>query len=213
MTNVAYAHRSRGMGGGGMGRVHLMDATGALMAERGTIDISIHDIARRSEMSSALIKYHFGHKDGLLLAVLERVVGDSIARLEKLVERDMPPEDKMRLHIEGVLHVYSRYPYANRLMHYLLSTGEEARMAVSHHIVKPLFAAQSRILAEGHEKGVFRKVDPMNFYFHVIGACDHLFYGHYALRYAFDIEEISEPVRQRYMRDLVATILGGIREH
>lgn len=205
MTNIAYAHR-----GGGMGRVHLMDATGDLMSERGTIDISIHDIARRSGMSSALIKYHFGHKDGLLLAVLERVVGDSIGRLEMLVERDLPPDDKLRLHIEGVLNVYSRYPYVNRLMHYLLSTSEDARMQVSHRIVKPLFAAQSRILSEGYEKGVFRQVDPMNFYFHVIGACDHLFFGHYALRYAFDVEEICEPMRQSYMRDLVATILGGI---
>ncbi len=205
MPNVAYVHR-----GGGMGRVHLMDATGDLMSERGTIDISIHDIARRSGMSSALIKYHFGHKDGLLLAVLERVVGDSIVRLEKLVERDIPPADKLRLHIEGVLHVYSRYPYVNRLMHYLLSTGEEARMEVSHRIVKPLFAAQARMLAEGHQSGAFREVDPMNFYFQVIGACDHLFFGHYALRYAFDIEEICEPVRKRYVRDLVATILHGI---
>lgn len=187
-----------------------MDATGQLMAERGTVDISIHDIARRSGMSSALIKYHFGHKDGLLLAVLERVVGDSIARLEKLVERDLPPDEKLRLHIEGVLHVYYHYPYVNRLIHYLLSTGEVAREQVSHRIVKPLLAAQARILEEGAAKGVFRKVDPMNFYFHLIGACDHLFFGHFALKYAFDIEDICEPVRQRYVRDLVATMLHGI---
>lgn len=205
MTSVAYAQK-----GAGMGRVHLLDATGALMAERGSIDISIHDIARRSGMSSALIKYHFGHKDGLLLAVLERVVGDSIVRLEKLMERNIPPQDKLRLHIEGVLHVYSRYPYVNRLMHYLLSTGEDARMQVSHRIIKPLFAAQARMLAEGHEAGVFRDVNPMNFYFQIIGACDHLFFGHYALRYAFDIEDISETLRQSYVRDLVATILNGI---
>lgn len=205
MANLADAPK-----GGGRGKVHLLDATGDLMAERGSIDISIHDIARRSGMSSALIKYHFGHKDGLLLAVLERVVGDSITRLEHLVERDLPPEEKLRLHVGGVLHVYSRYPYVNRLMHYLLSTGEDARMRVSHRIVKPLFAAQAQILAEGHEKGAFREVDPMNFYFHVMGACDHLFFGHYALRYAFDVADISEPIRQRYVRDLVATILGGI---
>lgn len=205
MGNVAYAHR-----GAGLGRVQLMDATGRLMAERGTVDISIHDIARRSGMSSALIKYHFGHKDGLLLAVLERVVGDSIVRLQRLVERDMPAEDKMRLHIEGVMHVYYHYPYVNRLIHYLLSTGEDARMRVSHNIVKPLLAAQTRILEEGEASGAFRRVDPMNFYFQLIGACDHLFFGHYALKYAFEIEDICDAVRQRYVRDLIATILQGI---
>ena len=55
-------------------------------------------------------------------------------------------------------------------------------------------------------------MDPTHFYFHVLGACDHLFFGHYALRYALGFEEISESLRQRYARDLVSTILHGIEK-
>jgi AcrR family transcriptional regulator len=195
-----------------MGREQLMVAACRLMSGRGTVDISIHEIAHEAGMSSALIKYHFGHKDGLLLAILEKVIGDSVQRLQLLVDRPLPPAEKLRLHVEGVLGVYWRHPYVNRLMHYLLSTGEEARQRVSVNIVKPLLAAQARILRDGEASGAFRHVDPTHFYFHVIGACDHLFFGHYALRYALGVEEISDGLRQRYARDLVSTILHGIEK-
>jgi TetR/AcrR family transcriptional regulator len=197
---------------GSTGREQLMAAACRLMSAQGTVDISIHEIAHEAGMSSALIKYHFGHKDGLLLAILEKVIGDSVQRLQLLVDRPLPPADKMRLHIEGVLNVYWRHPYVNRLMHYLLSTGEEARQRVSVNIVKPLLAAQARILREGEASGAFRHIDPTHFYFHVIGACDHLFFGHYALRYALGVDEISDGLRQRYARDLVSTILHGIEK-
>jgi AcrR family transcriptional regulator len=197
---------------GGAGRQQLMAAACRLMSGRGTVDISIHEIALEAGMSSALIKYHFGHKDGLLLAILEKVIGNSVQRLQLLVERPLPPAEKLRLHIEGVLNVYWQHPYVNRLMHHLLSTSEEARLRVSVNIVKPLLAAQARILREGEASGAFRHVDPTHFYFHVIGACDHLFFGHYALRYALGVDEISDGLRQRYARDLVSTILHGIEK-
>lgn len=194
----------------GLGRAQLMEAASALMTERGSIDVSIHDIARRSGVSSALIKYHFGHKDGLLLALLEKIVGDSILRLETLVQRDMAAPEKLRLHILGVLNVYYRYPYLNRLMHYLLSSSEEARRRISVNIVKPMLAAQAAILKQGKAAGAFRDVNPMSFYFHVIGASDHLFYGLFAMKYAFGIEEMGESLKQSYGEDLVRTILNGI---
>ena len=193
-----------------LGRAQLMEAAGALMTERGGIDVSIHDIARRSGMSSALIKYHFGHKDGLLLALLEKIVGNSITRLQALVQRDLPPREKLRLHILGVLNIYYRYPYLNRLMHYLLSSSEDAQRSISRSIIQPMIAAQTQILDEGLRAGVFRKINPMSFYFHVIGASDHLFYGLYAMRFAFGIEEIGEELKESYGEDLVETLLNGI---
>ncbi|WP_199555194.1 TetR family transcriptional regulator [Sandaracinobacteroides hominis] len=194
----------------GLGRAHLMQAAGELMTERGGIDVSIHDIARRSGTSLALIKYHFGHKDGLLLALLEKIIGDSVGRLEGLVRRDMPPRDKLRLHILGVLNVYCTYPYLSRLMHHLLSTSDEARRRISVNIVKPMVAAQTAILQEGERTGAFRHINPMSFYFQVIGACDHLYYGLYAMKYAFELEDGGLALKQIYGEELVESILNGI---
>lgn len=197
---------------GRVGREELMAAACRLMSAQGSVDISIHEIAHEAGMSSALIKYHFGHKDGLFLAILEKVIGDSLQRLQQLVERPLPPAEKLRLHIEGVLNICWRHPYVNRLMHHLLSTGQDARERVSLNFIKPLLAAQARILREGERAGAFRHVDPTHFHFLVIGACDHLFFGHYALRHALGLSELSEGLRQRYAQDLVSTILHGIEK-
>lgn len=196
---------------GRTGRAQLIQAACRLMAERGTVDISIHDIAQASGMSSALIKYHFGHKDGLLMAVLEKVIGDNLAHLEVLVDKPIPPTEKLRLHVEGVLGVYARHPYVNRLIHSLLASSEEARERISSSIVTPLLAAQARILAEGASTGAFRPVDPTLFYFHLIGACDHLFFGHCALRSAFGPDGVTQTLQKRYASHLVGSILDGIR--
>ncbi|MEG2314496.1 hypothetical protein, partial [Brevundimonas sp.] len=47
-------------------RDQLLDATGILMTEQRTIDISLAEIAERSNLNSALVKYYFGSKNGLL---------------------------------------------------------------------------------------------------------------------------------------------------
>ena len=48
----------------------LLVAASELMIERSSIEISLSDIAQKSGVNAALVKYHFGNKDGLLLALL-----------------------------------------------------------------------------------------------------------------------------------------------
>src|SRR6516164_9550756 len=50
----------------------LLVAASELMIERASIEISLSDIAQKSGVNAALVKYHFGNKDGLLLAFLAR---------------------------------------------------------------------------------------------------------------------------------------------
>jgi AcrR family transcriptional regulator len=51
----------------------LLVAAGDLMIERNTTDVSLSEIAQKSGVNAALVKYHFGNKDGLLLALLARM--------------------------------------------------------------------------------------------------------------------------------------------
>ena len=50
----------------------LLVAASELMIERSSIEVSLSDIAQKSGVNAALVKYHFGNKDGLLLALLSR---------------------------------------------------------------------------------------------------------------------------------------------
>lgn len=117
----------------------LLVAASELMIERSSIEISLSDIAQKSGANAALVKYHFGNKDGLLLALLERDAGTELSNLEYLLAQPITPTAKLKLHIGGIIRAYHRFPYMNRLIHYLLHESVAGSAdEVSKFFVAPL---------------------------------------------------------------------------
>src|ERR1700749_1226850 len=189
----------------------LLIAASALMIERASIEVSLSDIAQKSGVHSALVKYHFGNKDGLLLAPLARDAETEIANLEYLLAQPITPTAKLKLHIAGIIRAYHRFPYINRLIHYLLhETTAEAADAVSRFFVAPLLDFHRRLLAEGIASGEFRAVDPVLFYTSLIGACDHLFFGRAAMSRASGVGPVTDEVCNQYIKHMEALICDGM---
>lgn len=190
----------------------LLDATGALMSEGNTTTVSFADISERSGINSALIRYHFGNKQGLLEALIERDAGASYDGLDRLVEMDIPPEEKMRMHVQGIMRLYHRYPYLNRL---LIELQSQSETEIAHHIseryTRRAVNAQVAILDEGYKAGVFRKVDPMLFHFSLVGACDGIFHSRSALDHVFGVKQIDETLRDRFADQVAEIVLSGLR--
>src|SRR5256885_16495711 len=76
----------------------LLVAASELMIERSSIDVSLSDIAQKSGVNAALVKYHFGNKDGLLLALLARDAATEVSNLEYLLAQPITPTAKLKLH-------------------------------------------------------------------------------------------------------------------
>ncbi len=189
----------------------LLVAASELMIERSSIDVSLSDIAQKSGVNAALVKYHFGNKDGLLLALLARDAATEVANLEYLLAQPISPTEKLRLHIGGIIRAYRRFPYMNRLIHCLLhETSAEAAAEVSKFFVAPLLDFHRRLLAEGIRVGEFRKIDPVFFYTSLIGACDHLFFGRQAMSRASGVGPVTDQVCRDYIRHMEALICGGM---
>jgi AcrR family transcriptional regulator len=189
----------------------LLVAAGELMIERSSVDVSLSDIARKSSVNAALVKYHFGNKDGLLLALLARDAATELAQLEYLLAQPITPTAKLKLHIAGIIRAYHQSPYMNRLIHYLLhESSAEAADEVSKFFVAPLLDFHRRLLAEGIKCGEFRKIDPVLFYTSLIGACDHLFFGRHAMSRATGVGPVTDEVCRQYIRHMEALICGGV---
>ncbi len=97
----------------GSTRDQLLSAAGELMIESGHVDISLSEIALRSGVNSALVKYYFGNKSGLLMALIQKVIGHSLAQLDVVLARPVQAEEKLKMHIRGIVNTYFRYPYIN----------------------------------------------------------------------------------------------------
>jgi AcrR family transcriptional regulator len=189
----------------------LLVAASELMIEGASIEVSLSDIAQKSGVNAALVKYHFGNKDGLLLALLARDAATEIAQLEYLISQPITPTEKLRLHIGGIIRAYHQFPYMNRLIHYLLhESSEGAADEVSKFFVAPLLDFQRRLLSEGIKAGEFRNVDPVMFYTSLVGACDHLFFARHAMSRATGVGPVTDEVCRQYIKHMEALICGGM---
>jgi TetR/AcrR family transcriptional regulator len=196
----------------GSSRDLLIRAASELMVERETVSITLSEIAERSGLNSALVKYYFGSKDRLLLAVLLHVGLPGVAALEQLAAADLPASRKMAVHLSEMVTTYTLYPYINRLMKYLTRDPETPEAtATKLRFVQPFARWQGDIVRQGIASGEFRAdIDPMLVYFTVIGACEALVDARYALSQGYGIETVSPELRQRYIDHVCGLVMHGL---
>ncbi len=193
-------------------RAALLDAAGALMAERGTIDVPLADIAARSGLNAALVSYHFGGKEGLLLALAKRAADEALSDLDALMASDAPPMEKLRRHVAGVVYTFHRFPYLHALLAALLrDCAAESALEVSTFFARPLIEAQTKLLADTAAAGEADPHDPMLFHFAVVGACANIFAQRATLRAAFGVEEIDDALMRRFADYTANLIVNGLR--
>ena len=63
-------------------RARIVDAALQTLRAEGYAGVSVRAIAAAGSFSPALVLYHFGSVDALLLAVLDRVSGERLSRYE-----------------------------------------------------------------------------------------------------------------------------------
>jgi TetR/AcrR family transcriptional regulator len=189
----------------------LLQTASDIMREGDTIDISLSELSLRSGLNSALVKYYFGNKAGLLKALLDRDMAGIVHSVDALMHKDMAPEARLRRHIGAVVDTYYHTPYLNRLLMRLVRDSEPAEaQRVADSYLTPLHDAYDRLIDDGVREGVFRDVDPQLFYFTVTGAADRFFSARLVLRHCFDRDTLTEDLRDRYRAHTIDFVMAGI---
>jgi TetR/AcrR family transcriptional regulator len=192
-------------------REQLVEAASQIMRDGDTIDLSLSELSLRASLNSALVKYYFGNKNGLMHAVLDRDMGKIVSDLNGLVAKDAPPEDKLRRHISAVIDTYFAYPYLNRLLMRLIRDSAPVEASrIADRYLRPISCAYKQLIEDGIKAGKFRDVDPQLFYFTVTGAADRFFSARQVLRHCYNQNDISEDLRDRYREHTVELIMRGL---
>ena len=197
---------------GDRSKAQLIEAASSILSERNSVNLTFSELAARSGMNSALVKYHFGNKEGLLFAVLERNSDNWLEALERLLARDdLNPEEKMRLHLRGLMETYARAPFIQRLHNALMrDTNDENKKRIADEMIQPVADAQRQIIEDGIAQGIFRKIDPMLFYFSSSGAVSFLYTQNFTLEHTFGYAEIDNELNNRAFDQVIEMVMQGI---
>lgn len=76
-------------------RKELIDAAILTIGERGTLDVTMTDIAGRAGVSSALAHHYFGAKDELLHATMRQLLADLTVEICRALARAETPRDRI----------------------------------------------------------------------------------------------------------------------
>jgi TetR/AcrR family transcriptional regulator len=191
-------------------REKLLAAAHDLFVARAGHAASVSEICERAEVNVAMVKYCFGSKDGLLDALLERVLTGLAGEIERLSAQDLEPGEKLRRHVSEIVRNYVRYPYVNRLMNERLTRAEPAAVeAISASFAVPARDFYTTLLAAGAKTDGWRTIDPTLFFFSVVGLCEFLFAATPLLERSFGAT-LDDALVERYIDHVTALIGGGV---
>jgi AcrR family transcriptional regulator len=120
---------------GARSREALLDAAIELIAHGGYTATGVDAIARRSGVVKSALYWHFGSKDGLLVAALERTAEEWVAEFETAVVESRDPAARLESLVERVRDLFLDRPDRVRLILSALiergSTNDEVRQGVA----------------------------------------------------------------------------------
>ena len=94
----------------------ILDSAEALFARRGFYGVSLRDIAAEAGVPLALSHYHFGSKENLFSAVIERRAGEHADGIAQALAGAMQVRGRARVRREAIIGALIR-PIAQRLAH------------------------------------------------------------------------------------------------
>ncbi len=196
-------------------RDKLLETASEIMREGDVVDISLSELSLRSGLNSALVKYYFGNKAGLLKALLDRDWQAIVSSVDALLAKDgWDPEAKLRRHISKVVDTFYMVPYLNRLTMRLVRESDDAEARrIADNYLSPMYRAYEQLIGDGVRAGAFRPVDPQMFYFTVTGAVDRFFSARLVLKHCFNQDTLTEELRDRYRQHTIDIIMAGILAH
>ncbi|MBW2282462.1 MAG: TetR/AcrR family transcriptional regulator, partial [Deltaproteobacteria bacterium] len=179
-TATSVTSKSRSGSGTPDTRERILEAALQAFAEKGFDGASTREIAGRAGVPLGLIQYHFGSKQKLWQAAVDRAFGEINRGLDGSMPQALDEESevaRMRAGIRAHVHYTALHPEFSRLMHDEgKRRGPRMRWIVDRH-VKPMFARMERMILRLQELGrIPADIEPLHFVYALIGAIDTVFH-------------------------------------
>jgi AcrR family transcriptional regulator len=134
-------------------RERILDAAIQLFSERGYAGTGVQEIARQAGIEKAALYWHFGSKESLLAAVLDRTDAEFVERVLKRVARGGSTDERLDLFVNGLMRLAAERGHMVRLM--LSIAIERGKVSVeAHTAVAKVFERTRKAVELGFEQAL-----------------------------------------------------------
>lgn len=202
--------RSKGrpaLGENDVGRDRLLQAAENLLKTIPPARVTIARIAQEAGVDPALVRYYFGDRTNLLMAVANRVT----AKATHTEPRTLAPEAALIEHIRKTLGLVRTAPFMHRLMiEELTDSGTEETRSRTREMNAELVAFYDELLtADGGE--TLRPVDPLFLHLVILGASDFFVSADPVITSLAPPDACKTDLTARFNAFLVDLLMNGLR--
>ncbi|MBY0337632.1 MAG: TetR family transcriptional regulator [Acetobacteraceae bacterium] len=195
-------------------RLRILDAATEEFAAKGLAGARVDEIAARAGANKRMLYAHFGAKEELWLAVLERAYAAKRAEERALEVSDLPPREAMARLVAFNLRYTARHPEFVALLNQenihrgaYLSRSREVR-----DLYSPLLERLREVLARGAAEGVFRRdVEPLQLYLSMIALGHFYVANRHTLSAIFGQDLGTEAALAAREAHIIEVVLGHLR--
>jgi TetR/AcrR family transcriptional regulator len=148
-------------------RREILDAAIQEFAFEGVAGARTDSIAKAAGVNKALLYYYFGDKEDLYKAALEAVFSGLVSELHVVLQGPLPPGEKILHYALSHFDYIATHREYGQLVQYEMMRAQTGRSEHMKQMVqrffKPLLVEVSKVLLDGASRGLFRKLDPVQF--------------------------------------------------
>ena len=190
-------------------RERLIEAARLQFARDGFDAASVRDITARAHANLGAITYHFGSKEALYHAVIERFAVPIADRMAAIAAEPGPPLDRLAKAVRAFMdHIWS-HPEMPRLMLRELASDRALPPPVAQ-VIRRNFQSFGRIVMEGQADGTIRQGPPQLLALSIAGQPLFLALVGRALKEAIGTDPHDPAVRSLVAEHVITTLRGGL---
>jgi AcrR family transcriptional regulator len=175
----------------------------------------IDTIAAKTRTTKRMIYYYFGSKEGLYIAVLEKVYSGIRAMESELHLEELGPEEAIRRLIQTTFDYDEEHPDFIRLVSIenIHRAEHLKKSGVIRELNKAVTGTLSAILQRGRAEGVFRaEIDPVDLHMLISAFCLFRVSNRHTFGTIFRRNFSAPQVREQHRRIITDAVLRFLRE-
>jgi TetR/AcrR family transcriptional regulator len=171
-AQAAAQPRQRGRRQPERARHAILEAALVEFAQEGVAGARTDHIARAAGVNKALLYYYFHDKEALYGAVIDQVFFGLAECINQVLDRDLPPREKVLAYAGAHFDYIAASPLNPRLVQReMMRAGRKGsphiRRIVEHYL-RPIQTRLMELFKQGAESGDFRRVNAAHFIFSVV---------------------------------------------